>query len=45
LNLFFRVMIGGLKTAQRAAGNRRLRIHLRRAALNLERQVHHPSLY
>jgi len=39
VNLFYRIMLGGLRTAHRAAGNRRLRLRIRRAAMILERQL------
>jgi len=38
MSFFYRVLISGLGTAQRAAGNTRLRLHIRRAKLSLERQ-------
>jgi hypothetical protein len=38
MSFFYRVLITGLGTAQRAAGNTRLRLHIRRAKLSLERQ-------
>jgi hypothetical protein len=38
MSFLYRVLIGGLGTAQRAAGNSRLRLHIRRAKLVLERQ-------
>ena len=41
MTFFYRVLIGGLGTAQRAAGNTRFRLHIRRAKLSLERQRDH----
>jgi hypothetical protein len=38
MSFFYRVLIGSLGTAQRAAGNSKLRLHIRRAKLVLERQ-------
>lgn len=37
--MFYRVMLEGLRQAQRAAGNRRLRLRIRRAAMSLQRQL------
>ena len=39
MGIFYRLVIGSLRQAQRAAGNRRVRLHSRRAALTLQRQL------
>lgn len=39
MNVFYRVVMNGLRHAQRAAGTSRMRLHIRRAALSLQRQI------
>ncbi|HEX6547556.1 MAG TPA: hypothetical protein VF134_02300 [Candidatus Dormibacteraeota bacterium] len=39
MTILYRALLGSLRTAQRAAGNTRLRLHIRRAALSLQRQL------
>lgn len=44
MNVFYRVILNGLRHAQRAAGTHRVRLHIRRVALSLERQIGPPIL-
>ncbi len=39
MQIFYRVVLNGLRTAQKAAGNHRVRLQIRRAALSVERQI------
>ena len=39
MNIFYRFVLNSLRQAQRAAGNNRVRLHIRRAALNVQRQL------
>jgi hypothetical protein len=39
VNVFYRFVLKGLRQAQRAAGNRPVRLRIRRVALTVERQL------
>jgi hypothetical protein len=39
VNVFYRIVLNGLRQAQRAAGNHPVRLHIRRAALSVQRQL------
>ena len=39
VNVLYRVVLNGLRHAQRAAGTSRVRLHIRRAALSVQRQL------
>jgi hypothetical protein len=43
VSIFYRFVLGGLRQAQRAAGNRRVRLQIRRAALSVQRQLELPG--
>jgi hypothetical protein len=39
VNVFYLVVLNGLRQAQRAAGNHPVRLRIRRAALSVQRQI------